>query len=112
MLKLRNPITSEGVVSSESFAPTVFFSFFQPDSYFKFCGKLTPCLQAAYEEKCMEVHATLKVAFTGLDEKGALIEYIKSFVSRSGLVIILLCVQCIKLRQAYCLCISSKLSLS
>ncbi|VDK85234.1 unnamed protein product [Onchocerca ochengi] len=47
-------------------------------------GELIPCLQAAYEEKCVEVHVGIELSCDKRSDQEALIDFTKSFIIESG----------------------------
>ncbi|CAG9535546.1 unnamed protein product [Cercopithifilaria johnstoni] len=47
-------------------------------------NKLMPCLQAAYEEKCVEVHVEVELSCDKRSNQEALIDFTKSFITESG----------------------------
>uniref|UniRef100_A0A0R3RPA9 RNA-directed RNA polymerase n=1 Tax=Elaeophora elaphi TaxID=1147741 RepID=A0A0R3RPA9_9BILA len=46
--------------------------------------ELIPCLQAAYEEKCVEVHVVIELSCDGRSNQETLIDFTKSFIAESG----------------------------
>lgn len=50
----------------------------------RFFDELIPCIQAAYEEKCVEVHVGIELPCDKSSNQDALIEFTKSFTVESG----------------------------